>query len=353
MWKRLSLAVLTVLLVTEIVVAAPYIQHALSDLYRSDVGWLGVAVWAELISMGAFARVQRRMLSAGGAQLRTWRMTALTYAASALSMTLPGGKALSVGYVFKRLRSWGATVPAAGFTLLACALLSTLSFAVLAVVGAVAAGGGGIGSILVLAAAALAAVAAVVVRRRRRPDLLARTAGRVLVRANRLARRSPDAGLAWLQRLAGDLAAIRPRRRDWLAAFALAELNWLADLACLLACCKAVGADGASVALVLVAYIAGMSAASLSLLPGGIGTTDAAMIFALTQGGDGVVSATAAVMLFRLISFAMVVTLGWVFWGATWNAERRRSVQVALPPSDLTSLRRISAAGRSRHDDGG
>ena len=80
--------------------------------------------------------------------------------------------------------------------------------------------------------------------------------------------------------------------------------------------------------LVTAAYVAGTGAASLSLLPGGLGVMDAAMIFALTQGGVSTVSATAAVLLYRLISFALVVALGWLVWGATWLTERRRE---ALP----------------------
>ena len=82
-----------------------------------------------------------------------------------------------------------------------------------------------------------------------------------------------------------ELSAIKPRNRDWLAGLGFAELNWVADLACLAACCHAVGANGSSLLLVMVAYIAGMSTSGLSLLPGGLGVVDAAMIFALTQGG--------------------------------------------------------------------
>jgi hypothetical protein len=52
---------------------------------------------------------------------------------------------------------------------------------------------------------------------------------------------------------------------------------------------------------------------------------DAAMVFALTHGGVNTISAAADVLLYRLISFLLVVGLGWLTWGATWIADRRRS----------------------------
>jgi uncharacterized protein (TIRG00374 family) len=324
-WKLLAFVVLGAMLVVEVVLVAPYLDRALSALDRPNLRWLALAVITELISMSAFARVQRRMLAAGGARVRMYRMAALTYAANAVSLTLPGGTALSSGYVFKRLRSWGATGPAAGFTILASGVLSTLSFAVLAVVCAVAAGNGGLSSLGVIVGAVALAIAALIVRRRHKPDLLIRVASRGLVQANRILHRAPETGLAGLRRLIGELSAIKPRNRDWLAGFGFAGLNWVADLACLLACCHAVGASGSSLLVVLVAYIAGMSASSLSLLPGGLGVVDAAMIFALTQGGVSAVPATAAVLLYRLISFALVVAVGWLVWGTTWLVEHART----------------------------
>ena len=116
---------------------------------------------------------------------------------------------------------------------------------------------------------------------------------------------------------------MKPRHRDWLIGLGLAILNWVADLACLYASCRAVDASHSTVLIVMVAYIAGMSASSISLLPGGLGVVDAAMIFALTSGHVSTVSATAAVILYRLISYALIVALGWIVWTSIWFADRR------------------------------
>ena len=321
---------LVALLAVEITLVTPYLTKAFEALKEPNPWWLVVALVAEAISMGAFARVQRRMLSAAGQRVGLPRMVRLTYAANALSVTFPGGTALSSGYVFKRLRSWGATVPAAGFTVVASGVLSFVGFAVLAIFVGISAGNSLTSSLLVVIAAVVVAVGVLALRRRDPAALLQRAIPASLSRVNRVLRRQPDAGLAAALGFTRDLVAIHPRHRDWLLGLVHAVLNWSADLVCLFACCEAIGANHASVALVMVAYITGMSASSVSLLPGGFGIVDAAMIFALTSGGVSTVTATASVVLYRLISFLLVVAVGWLVWAASWFLERN----VAAPAVD-------------------
>lgn len=345
-WKAVAAALLAAGLVVEIVLFSPYLGRALSALDDPDARWVILAVLFEFVSMGSFARAQRRMLAAGGTRVPIHRMAALTYAANAVNASLPGGSALSVGLVFRRFRSWGATVPAAGFTILATGVLSSVSFALLVVGCAVLAGDGGTASLLVLGAVAAAGLGAVAVRRLLRPGFLLRLVSGSLIRVNRVLRRPADTGLAQLRKLVEDVTAIRPRHRDWLAGLGFAGLNWLADLACLIASCRAVDARGVTLVLVTVAYLAGMGASGVSLLPGGVGVIDAAMVFALTQGGVGVVPATAAVLLYRAVSFVLVVALGWLALAAGRVSARRRppdeapqragSTTSALPPNERT-----------------
>jgi uncharacterized protein (TIRG00374 family) len=322
-WRLALLTVLVAMLVVEGFVLGPYVTRAGSALANPDLRWLGFAVLAELVSMAAFARMQRRLLHTGGTRVSVRQMVKLTYAANAVSVTLPGGAALSSAYVFRRLRTWGATVPAAGFTVIASGVLSTFSFALLAITCAVLAGSGGVSSLLIILAIVAVAAGVVVTRRHHGSDIVMSLASRGLSRANRLMHRPADTGLAALRQFVSELTAIKPRNRDWLAGLSFAALNWIADLVCLLASCRAVGAHASTLVLVMVAYIAGMSASGISLLPGGLGVVDAAMIFALTSGGVSVVSATAAVLLYRLVSYALIVALGWIIWTSIWFADRR------------------------------
>jgi len=70
--------------------------------------------------------------------------------------------------------------------------------------------------------------------------------------------------------------------------------------------------SGLSLSLLLLAYAAGMAASSLSLLPGGLGVVDAALVLTLVAGGIPAASALPAVLLYRLISLGGVVTVGWM-----------------------------------------
>lgn len=322
-WRLILFAVLVVMLVVEGFVLGPYLSKAGDALASPDGRWLGFAVFTEFASMAAFARVQRRMLITGGSRVPIHQMIALTYAANAVSVTLPGGAALSTAYVFRRLRRWGATVPAAGFTVIASGVLSTVSFALLALACAILAGTGDVSAVLILGAVAFGAIAWMLARRHGTQALIVALVSRTLRRTNRVLRRPADSGLSGVQHFIAELTAVKPRHRDWLIGLGLAGLNWVADLACLYASCRAVDATHTTVLLVMVAYIAGMSGSSISLLPGGLGVVDAAMIFALTSGGVGTVSATAAVILYRLISYALIVALGWIVWTSMWLAERR------------------------------
>ena len=281
--------------------------------------------------MDAAAQVQRTMLASAGVRVSSCRMTRLTYTANALNMTLPAGTAVSAGYAFRRLRSWGASVPAAGFALLASGALSVTAFGILGVLGVGLAGGAALSSIVGLAAFG-ALVAAFTLLARRRPGLVLAAAERVLVRVNRLVHRAPRAGVDALHRLGGELSAIHPRRRDWAFGLGAAGLNWLADLVCLLAAGHAIGAGHLGLPTVMLAYVAGMGTASLSPLPGGFGPADAAMIVTLSGGGIAMTSATAAVLLYRLVSVVLVVAMGWILW-AGGSVRQRREASAPLPVS--------------------
>jgi putative heme transporter len=329
-WQWVAFGILVTVFVIETALLGPYLIRAVGSLSDPDPGWLAAAIAAELVSMGAFARVQRRMLSAGGQRVSVCRMQALTYAANAVSVSFPGGTALSSGYLFRRFRAWGATVAAAGFTLVASGVLSTVAFALLAITSAVLAGSGVLSSVLLIGGVLVLGAGVLLLRRRDRSEVVVRVAGRALDRANRLLHRAPDTGLATLLRFAQDLTAIKPRSRDWLVGLGFAGVNWIGDLACLLACCYAIGAHGTGLVLVMVAYVAGMSTSGISLLPGGFGVVDAAMIFALTRGGVPTVPATASVLLYRLVSFALIVALGWLVWTTAWFLDRHRARSIAF-----------------------
>src|SRR5579862_3078171 len=155
--------------------------------------WIPAAVLLESASMAAFAIMLRRLLTVGGASVGIRPMLATTYAANAVSVSVPlAGPALATAFTFRRFTRQGADAPAAGWSLLAGGVVSSAAAALVVVGGALASGNTLVTAVTVpggvLAVAFLfAAIAAV--RRPRLSGALERPAGWVLRQGSRMLRR--------------------------------------------------------------------------------------------------------------------------------------------------------------------
>jgi uncharacterized protein (TIRG00374 family) len=120
------------------------------------------------------------------------------------------------------------------------------------------------------------------------------------------------------------LTTVTPGRRDWMTGLLWAEANWVADCACLAMAFLAVG-SGVPWAGLLLAYGAGQLAANLPITPGGLGVVEGSLAIALVAYGENQVSAVAAVFLYRLLSFWVMLVIGWTAWAVlVVNARRRQ-----------------------------
>ncbi|MCW2541601.1 MAG: hypothetical protein JWN95_3326 [Frankiales bacterium] len=324
LWRAVGGVLAVAVLSTEVVLVAPHFEGALDALSHPRWGWLGIALLAEIFSMVYFARIQRRMLAAGGVRLSIRRAVAVTLAANAMSVTLPAGPVLSIAYTFRRMQSWGASTSVIAWVMVASGLLSTVGLTLIAVFGAGLVSGHL--NLLVLAAEVSGLLAAGFLLRElvRHPDRLMPAAERLTRALNRLRHRPEMTGVARVHDAIAELLLIKPRARDWGLGLWFALLNWLLDLVCLIAACRAVGAHGPTIGVALVAYAAGMAASSLPLVPGGIGVVDGALLLALTRGGLSLSAATAGVLVYRLISLVFVAVVGWLFWLLLNQRDRRR-----------------------------
>lgn len=300
---------------TEAVLAAPYLSGATAAVTQAADGWVGLAVLAATGSLTAFALVRRRLLRAAGLDASAASALGSVLVANAFHMTLPGGVAFSTGSAFRWLRRHGAGPTVAAWNLAVNGLLSTAGLAALGVVASLL-----VGSTswirLAVEISGVALLALGVGRLVRHPDRALRAATHVLAGLNRMRRRPAGTGVDRLTRTAEQLRAVRPTARDWATASGYAVANWLLDLACLTACAHAVGLTGLGLPVLLTAYVAGSATSSLSLLPGGIGTVEAALVLGLVAGGAPTTAALSAVVLYRLISLVGVVVVGWVVHAA-------------------------------------
>ncbi|GAA3855932.1 hypothetical protein GCM10022380_86880 [Amycolatopsis tucumanensis] len=257
-------------------------------LREADPGWLAVAAAAEFVSMGMFARQQRRLLTAFGVTLQRRRILALSYSRSAISISLPAGSAVSAAYAFQQFRAGGADRKSAAAVMVLSGVLSALGLALLYGTGA-------------LAAIHPAAAAALVV-------------GAVLL-VTLVSRQS---------------SAIAPRH--WLLALAAATANWLGDLVCLIAAARAFGIGLGLLELATV-YLAVQLVRQIPLTPGGIGVIEVSLLTGLVSAGAAEPAAAAAVLTYRLLSCWLIIPIGL----ACWAALRRASDVVDRAPLDERS----------------
>ncbi len=303
--------VVALVLGTEAVLAAPYLGSAMAAVTGAADGWVGLAMLATAGSLTAFALVRRALLRAAGVEVSTGSALASVLVANAFHMTLPGGVAFSTGHAYRWMQRHGAGPTVAGWNLAVSGLLSTAGLAALAVSASLLVGSTS-WTRMAVEIIGIAVLVLGVGRLVRDPNRALAAAERALAVVNRLRRRPLAAGADRLARIAEQLPAVRPSARDWTAATGHALLNWLLDLACLVACAHAVGLTGVGTTALLTAYVAGMAASGLSLLPGGLGSVDAALVLGLVAGGSPATVALSAVVLYRMISLVGVVAAGWV-----------------------------------------
>lgn len=278
-------------------------------------GWALVAVTAEAGSLLAFGTMHHRLLCAGGVRVRWRPVVGMTLAANALHLTMPGGAALSAAYGFRRRREFGAGPAVATWSMVAAGLASSAALVAVGAGGAAFLGvhTSSVGD-LALEAAAVVALGVAVSLLVRFPAVPTAVVTAALRGVNRLRGRPVEQDEARIARQTASVHHVHLPPRTALAVGLLALVNWLLDLTCLAACATAVGATGMTPAVLLLAYASGMAVGGATLVPGGLGVVDSALVAGLLAGGTSVGTAVGSVVLFRLIALVGVASVGWLAW---------------------------------------
>ncbi len=298
------------------------LQGATTYLDRLHWGWIVLGVAAEVLSYMCFASMQRRLLHAGGTRVPLAPMTGITLAGNAMQTSLPAGVVLSVAYAFRQYRRYGADDVLAGWVVVAMTVLSIMTLSLLAAVGlALAASTGSALDLVGVILGVLAVMAALAVAWSRRTWVVAHATGVVRVSQRVIHRPAGDPG-RFVADATTRVSAISPQRRDWLVAGGFAAGNWVFDLGCLTMAFLCVGADVPWRGL-LLAYAAAQLATNLPVTPGGLGVVEGSLTIALVTFGGAEGSTVAAVLVYRILSFWLVVPAGWGAWGVlAWITRR-------------------------------
>lgn len=298
------------------------VEAALGHVAHLQWKWVRWSIYAEALSIVAFAWLGLILLRAGGRRFSVGSLLALTLASNAVSVSMPGGAAWGAAFSFDQLRRRAVNRSLAAFVLFLMAVISAVALLVLLVVGVDVAGGEGpaapfrtlaTGLAVFLLLIALGLVAAL-----RLPSARA-ALGRVV----RKLPATPSGRVAELIRESRrELSGVRCTPRILAASLGAALLNWITDCACLVAAILAV-AGHVPWRGVLVAYAIAQVAENLPITPGGIGIVEGTLSLLLIAYGMPTGTAVAAVLLYRIISFWIFVPIGWAVAGVLIVLQRR------------------------------
>jgi uncharacterized protein (TIRG00374 family) len=307
--------------------------------------WMALAVVGEFASYAALSSLQGRLLRAGRVDIKARTMVGITLAGSSIQSSFPGGTVFYLAYLFRQFRRRGADDVLSGWVLVAFNMLTFLALSSMALIGlAIAASSGSaydlVEAILGIIAVALLLVIAFVERRR----VLVHFATLVSLWRRLLGRRkSTSTPQEVVERWVAELVAVNPSRKQWSIAAVMAASTWLADLACLVLAFYAVGV-GVPWRGLLLAYAAGQLASNLPITPGGLGAVEGSLTVALVTFGGGEESTVAAVLLYRLVSYWLMLVIGWVAWaGLAWSGRERVPVDADATAGSLPELTPASA----------
>jgi putative heme transporter len=289
--------------------------------------WIALAAVAELACYTSLASVERALLRAGQVPARLGRLTAITFAASAIQSALPVGAAFAGVYNFRQYQWLGADEVLSGWVVVASGAVSFATLAALAGIGLSMAASLGttldlVGAIVGVLVVVLLVVIAWAIRAR-----LFRLAYRFVSVLERRLHREPGQLSEPLAVVLERMRVFAPKRGEWAQAALAGTASWLADCTCLAAALLAVGAPVPWQGL-LLAYCGGQLAVNLPITPGGLGVVEGSLTIALVDFGGGKAPTVAAVLLYRLFSFWLPMPVGAGCWLGL--AEKRRRKERAL-----------------------
>jgi uncharacterized protein (TIRG00374 family) len=299
------------------------LEAARQQFRHLDVGWMAAAVLAEGTSLAAFGFVQHRVLRLAGARLALPGLLALSLANDAIANTLPGEPVVSGAYRYRYYRQRGADSAGAGWSVFTVVVAQAIGMSLFLLVGvAVAVLASTTVRVTGLAAAGFAVVlaaGAVLIRR----DLLLRLAAAGARASRRITGRPRSGTLARIEAVLARMRDIPLSAPSAASVVALSVCVWACDFLCLLCSFAAVHAavpwDG-----VLLAYGAAQIVSSLPVVPGGLGIVEGSLAVILVAYGVARGPAISAALAYRLVSFWLVIAVGWISVGLIAYQGRRR-----------------------------
>ena len=341
-WWHTALRVLALIVVAAVVVAVlwgniPSPAEIWAALLTANFWWILLAAALQMVSLGMFARQQRRLLKAFGVRMSIARAEAITYGSSALTNSLPAGGAVSAGWSFQQYRARGASSATAATVMVLSGVLSIGALLGLYGIGALAAGwtrltrlaeDHPVGAMSIgLTVLAVLVVLIRLVADRKEVDLDAPTP-----KLDRYEQEHARIGAAVRQVVTTLRQARRVSFVDWNLALGTTAAKWLLDAGCLWASCEAFGIS-IDVFKLSALYLGIQLVRQVPLTPGGIGVIEVALLAGLVSAGAPEGPAAAAVLVYRMLSAWLIIPIGYLVMALMVRWDRRHAAPAAIQPA--------------------
>jgi putative heme transporter len=271
----------------------------------------------------------------------------MTQSTTAVANTVPGGSAIGIGMTYAMLGSWGYSRSRSTTAVLVSGVwnsfiklgMPVLALALLALQGS--ATGGRVTAALLGIAGLVGSIAvfALILRSEEMARRVGLAAGRAASRVLGLLRRPPVHG--W------ELATVKFRARTidlvahrWIAITATSLVSHVSLYLVLLVALRDVGVSDHQVgwAEVLAVFAFARLATAIPFTPGGVGFVEAVLIAGLTAAGGARAEVTAAVLVYRALTWGLPIVVGVVCY-LWWRRISVRPAPVVAAGQDVGAPR--------------
>ncbi len=284
--------------------------------------WIPMAVVAEALSFVCFAGMEQKLLTSGGVVPPWFPLLRMTFASQAITNSLPAGSAVSAVYGFRWFRRFGAEDTVAVWAMVGTFIGSMVALSIVAAAGLGLATGEGasLDLIPVIVGVLFITVAIGALFVYERPLFVVLTWG---MRASRSVFRRPRGdSAAHVDRIVARIMSVQLGWRQVIVIVLWGLGSWIFDCVVFAVMFLAIGTTIPWNGL-LLAYGAGQLAAALPITPGGLGAVEGSITIALVAFGGAHATTVDAVLLYRLVSFWLVLVVGWLLWGELALEVRR------------------------------
>jgi uncharacterized protein (TIRG00374 family) len=312
---------------------------ALHHVAHLDIAWAAGAVLAEILSIVGYAFIQQSVLRWSGARLSLSSLTLVSLANNAIAYTVPGEPAVSSAYRYRFYRRHAASGASAGWTIITILIAQAIGMSLLLLIGVLVALAGHAGvqarGTVIVGLFVVVIAGALLVRR----DLLLRFLSSLVRLVQRLTGHPRGDVGARIESTLERMRQIPLSRGAALWLVAMATALWLTDFLVLVCCFGAVHAP-IPWSGVLLAFGVAQIVASLPLIPGGVGIVEGSLAVILVAYGAKKVPALAVVLVFRLLTFWLVIIVGWIAVGVIeWRVRRNpRAESLDSPVAHVTDI---------------